>query len=746
MLPRKLALALACLLVVVVLVGLIQGTPVVAGVGDVPNACAEWSVTFGGSNDDRGAAVAEVSDGGFAVAGATKSYGGGTSAYLVRLDSAGAEVWHRIYDESEEDLLYDVEQTAGGGFVLAGSTCVDGKPALWVMKTDNTGAETWDFKFNGVGWSKASSVMQVADGGYVVTGWINSADSNLDVLLVKLSSAGSMEWSKTYGGTGADQGHCVIQTYDGGFVIAGETYSLGAGSSDVYLLKVNDDTNKTVAWQRVFGGTGVDVGYSVQETADQGFIIGGTTYTKTSDYDMWLIKTDKQGLKQWDKTFGGTGCDKGYSTVQTWDGGYILVGETSSLGSGGADAWLIKTDSAGNQKWAEVFGGLGKDIGWQVRQTFDRGYIIAGETSSFGGGDADIWAIKVSNPPATPTNQAPANNAVGVSVTPQLRSSAFADPDSGDTAGASHWQISSKAGDYSSPVFDSGPDAANLTSITVEAGKLAYDTVYFWRVRHRDNHGAWSAFSSETTFKTTQIKPSRPVNSAPADGATGVSATPTLRCSAFFDLEPEDTHAASHWQITSTPGSYTGCAFDSGADTTNLVSLTVPSGRLEYESTYYWRVRHQDSDGNLSDWSQETSFATSERPPAPVASFTASPREGSAPLKVQFTSTSTGVITSYSWVFQSSEGTVTNATENPAIQFPKGTYSVSLTVTGPGGSNTKTENGYITVGGSSSAGSCGGANIATASAQDLVTGWGITGICLGSGYYFVRTTRRKFRK
>ena len=200
-------------------------------------------------------------------------------------------------------------------------------------------------------------------------------------------------WEQTFGGISSDIGNSVQQTQDGGYIICGQSQSFGNGQYDVYLIKTDENGNEQ--WSQTFGGTGHDYGRSIQQTTDGGYIITG--YEKSfgnGDYDVYLIKTDENGNEQWSQTFGGEDVDGGNSVQQTNDGGYIIGGNTKSFGNGGSDVYLIKTDGSGNELWNKTFGGEVDDSGKSIRQTTDGGYIITGRTSSFGNGGSDVYLIK----------------------------------------------------------------------------------------------------------------------------------------------------------------------------------------------------------------------------------------------------------------------------------------------------------------------------------------------------------------
>jgi arginine repressor len=200
-------------------------------------------------------------------------------------------------------------------------------------------------------------------------------------------------FAKTYGGTGNDRASYVLQTSDGGYIVVGDTGSLGADSVDIFLVKT--DANGNIIWAKTYGGIVDEYAHSVLQTSDGGYIVAGETHSFGAGWhDVLLIKTDANGNVIWAKTYGGTSWDVARSVQQTSDGGYIVAGYTDSFGAGGPDFFLIKIDANGNISWAKTYGGTYSDWARSVQQTSDGGYIVAGFTGSFGAGGVDIFLVK----------------------------------------------------------------------------------------------------------------------------------------------------------------------------------------------------------------------------------------------------------------------------------------------------------------------------------------------------------------
>ncbi len=253
--------------------------------------------------------------------------------------------------------------------------------------------QAWRRLYGGSDDDRGYDVQETSDKGYIIVGYTSSFGAGLkDVYLIKTDIDGDTLWTKTYGGTGDDIGYSVQQTDDLGYIIAGHTNSFG-GLNEVYIIKTDSDGN--VVWTKLCGGAGDDMGFAIQKTVDLGYIIAGYTDSYGAGLtDVYLIKTDANGDTLWTRTYGGTGLDVGMSVEQTADSGYIIAGSTGSFGAGGTDMYLIKTDVDGDTLWTKTYGILHNEVAHSVQQTADLGYIVTGYMQKIGGEDSDLYLLK----------------------------------------------------------------------------------------------------------------------------------------------------------------------------------------------------------------------------------------------------------------------------------------------------------------------------------------------------------------
>jgi uncharacterized delta-60 repeat protein len=365
-----------------------------------PTADTLWTRIYGGSDEDEAFSVQQTADGGYVVAGYTWSFGaGGPDCYLVKTDPLGDTLWTRTYGGQGEDIAWSVQQTTDGGYIVAGRTNSfgTGSSDFYFVRTNAQGDTLWTRTCGGNGDDVARSVHQTSDGGYVAAGYTSSFGmGDWDFYVVKTDSLGDTLWTRTYGGSGDDRACSVQETADGGYVVGGTTGSFGAGDWDFYLVKMNSDGD--TLWTRTYGRSGREWANSTQQTTDAGYIMAGWTQSSgAGTEDLYLVKTNSQGDTLWTRIHGGSNSDWANSVQQTDEGGYIAAGVTYSFGVGTptySNFWLVKTNPRGDTLWTRTYGGTGHDGAYSVQQTTDGGYVVAGRTQSFGASRYNFYLVK----------------------------------------------------------------------------------------------------------------------------------------------------------------------------------------------------------------------------------------------------------------------------------------------------------------------------------------------------------------
>ncbi|MFY9310364.1 MAG: T9SS type A sorting domain-containing protein [Bacteroidia bacterium] len=348
--------------------------------------------TFGTTNYEEIWGLDLTSDNGFILAGYTNF----DNAYLLRLNSSGDTVWTKNLDVGGMDLLYSVQQTEDTGFIFGGRTSGFGAGGqdMFLIKTDSDGNNQWTTAIGGTGDETINSIKQTLDGGFIIAGNTYSFGAGLnDFYIVKTTSTGNIVWSKSIGGTGNDNAYSITPTTDSGYVAVGFTTSAGAGNKDILAVKL--DKNGNNVWTKTYGGTGDDRANSVQQTIDGGFVISGVTNSYgAGNYDFNLVKISSTGNLSWERTFGGAGDEWAYSIQETTDNGFILAGYTTSFGEGDADYYVLKTNSTGDTIWTRTFGGTLTEYGTAIRQTPDNGFAVIGYGQSSAVGSFDFYFAK----------------------------------------------------------------------------------------------------------------------------------------------------------------------------------------------------------------------------------------------------------------------------------------------------------------------------------------------------------------
>ncbi len=398
----------------------------------------EWQKSYGGSLWDQANAIRQTTDGGYVVAGYSESNDGDVGGnngeqdyWIIKMGADGNIQWKEHFGGSASDRAEDIEQTADGGYIVAGHTLSadgdvggnKGQRDCWIVKLDAAGQLQWERNYGGSNIDIAYSVRETADSGYIVAGWTRSTDGDVsgnnggdDYWVIRLNSDGDIMWTRAYGGSDNDIAYSLELTSDEGFVLAGYSYSNNGdvggnfGVQDYWVLRC--DAVGNILWEQNYGGTNSDLAKEIRTTADGGFVVAGVSFSSDGEVgqnsginDYWIVKLDADGDIQWTKVLGGSSYDEAESIQQTSDGGYLVTGYTRTPPGGVGNPIIdniltIRLDADGSFLWEKRFGGLGIEQSFCVRATADDGFVLCGVSEFPSGevttnnGQLDFWIIK----------------------------------------------------------------------------------------------------------------------------------------------------------------------------------------------------------------------------------------------------------------------------------------------------------------------------------------------------------------
>jgi hypothetical protein len=362
----------------------------------------------------------------------------------MSLAQAPALEWQSTFGGTGDDTPYSIRYTADGGSIAIGHTYsrdhdvplnhgAPGTADCWVVKITATGMLDWQKTYGGSDWDSGQDIIQTPDGGFVFVALCVSTDGDVisnhgssDIWLVKINSTGIIQWQKSLGGSYDDIPESISATADGGYIITGRSNSLNGdvtghhgpvSAMDVWVVKT--DNLGAIQWQHSLGGTEKDIGNSVKQTMDGGYILVGTTASNDGDVsfnhstpgngitDYWVVKLDMNGTIQWEKSLGGSEYDGATDVIQNSSGNYIIAGysgsddgDVTNLHSTYDDAWIVELDAAGGLIWQKTYGGSDGDGAKSITEV-NNGYVIGGGTGSSDGdvtisyGSSDYWIIRI---------------------------------------------------------------------------------------------------------------------------------------------------------------------------------------------------------------------------------------------------------------------------------------------------------------------------------------------------------------
>ncbi|MEL6865928.1 MAG: gliding motility-associated C-terminal domain-containing protein [Bacteroidota bacterium] len=401
----------------------------------------EWEQNYGGSDKEWIRSVQQTRDGGYVMVGYSRSgnnqvnqNAGEWDIWVIKTDPLGEIEWDKVLGGSGSDEANTIRELEDGGYIIAGSSTSDDGPLTgvnqgfedaWVIRLSENGTLVWERNYGGSAADKAEAIEPTPDGGYIVAGYSASFDGDLnnnlgefDVWIFKIDDNGTLEWSRNYGGGQDDWVFDLTLAADGGYAVAGSSFSSSGNVSsnngfyDYWMLKVGP--TGSLEWEESFGGSSEERAYGICTTQDGGYALAGAAFSSDGDVggnrggsDYWIVKTDANGQLLWERNYGGSAEEYARDILEMEDGGFVVGGYVNSKdgditnNKGLYDYWMIRLDANGDLEWEGSFGGSRSDRCFSLDETADGGFVLGGYALSSdidvaeNFGDWDYWLVKL---------------------------------------------------------------------------------------------------------------------------------------------------------------------------------------------------------------------------------------------------------------------------------------------------------------------------------------------------------------
>lgn len=373
-----------------------------------------WAKTYGGNSEDSPWKIVNIPNSGFAIEGRTRSFGSSSEDFLFfTADSNGTPLLQKVFKANNLDEPYAMTRTSDGGYLIGGNSNSfgEGSKDIVFLKLNSNGGIEWQKSIGGYYDEAVLSVIQTSDGDYIAAGWSFSVGAGgTDAWILKITPNGNLQWQKTYGSKGYDFAHSVVETTDGGIVFVGQSDIASGSDNDVWIVKLDNSGN--IVWQKTYGGSKDESGRAVLQNPDGTLIVGAWSKSfGNSSSDFWLLKLNPDGSIIWQKAYLANGEDNFFAIERTKNDGYILVGGSNSIDNSDYDFLVLRVDGDGSIVWKKAYGGNETDQASSIAIPENGGFLVAGWSFSFSESiSSDILVLKIDEDGNLPNGQVQVHN------------------------------------------------------------------------------------------------------------------------------------------------------------------------------------------------------------------------------------------------------------------------------------------------------------------------------------------------